>query len=157
MLHWLPDPEAACRHWLGQLRPGGALAVQVPAHHDSAVHRQTLDVAGDPAWTGRMGAARTAATHRPPSFYYDLLSPLVSRLDLWETIYYHVLAGPEAVVEWFRGTGLRPFLAALSSDQERRRFEQMLLERYTVSYPRRPDGQVLFPFRRLFFVARGPR
>jgi trans-aconitate 2-methyltransferase len=56
-------------------------------------------------------------------------------------------------VEWFRGTGLRPFLEALLSDHERRHFEAMLLERYAISYPPRPNGKVLFPFRRLFFVA----
>lgn len=153
MLHWLPDPEGTCRHWLDQLRPGGALAVQVPAHYDSPVHRQTLEVANHPAWSDRMQGARIAATHRSPAFFYDVLVPLVSRLDLWETIYYHALAGPEGVVEWFRGTGLRPFLAALSSDEERQLFEHMLLQRYTAAYPRRPNGQVLFPFRRLFFVA----
>jgi trans-aconitate 2-methyltransferase len=74
-------------------------------------------------------------------------------MELWETTYYHAVKGPEAVVEWFRGTGLRPFLEALSSDEERSRFEQMLLDRYQVSYARRASGKVLFPFRRLFFVA----
>ena len=66
--------------------------------------------------------------------------------------------GPEAIVTWIRGTGLRPFLSALPSEEERRRFEAMLLERIAASYPRHGDGKVLFPFRRLFFVAyRGRR
>lgn len=153
MLQWLPDHRSLCPHLLEQVAPGGALAVQAPAHYDSALHGEILDVSRHPGWNDRMEAARTALTREPPSLYFDILQSRASRIDLWETIYYHIVAGPESVIEWFRGTGLRPFLEVLSSDDERRRFEQMLLERYRKSYPRRPSGQVLFPFRRLFFVA----
>lgn len=153
MLHWLPDHARVCKHWMEQVAPGGALAVQQPAHHDSPVHREMIEVSRDAAWNDCMHAARAAITREPPSFYYDILQPIASRLNLWETTYYHIMPGPEAVLEWFRGTGLRPFLEALSSDEERARFEGMLLERYTVSYPRRTSGKILFPFRRLFFVA----
>jgi trans-aconitate 2-methyltransferase len=153
LLHWLPNHSELCRHLLRQVAEGGALAAQLPAHYDSPLHREILAVSKDPAWDARMEAARTAITREPPSLYYDALQSVASRLDLWETIYYHVVAGPEAVLEWFRGTGLRPFLEALSSDEERARFEQMLLDRYAATYPRRPSGKVLFPFRRLFFVA----
>ncbi|HLK47979.1 MAG TPA: methyltransferase domain-containing protein [Bryobacteraceae bacterium] len=153
MLHWLPRHEHVCRHLLGVLAPGGALAVQAPAHYNSPLHREILEVSRDPAWDQRMEKARGALTHHPPEFYYDLLAPVTSRLDLWETTYQHVLAGPEGVLEWFRGTGLRPYLEALASEEERARFEGMLLERYTTAYPRRANGLVLFPFRRLFFVA----
>jgi trans-aconitate 2-methyltransferase len=152
MLQWLPHHATLCRQLFDQLAPSGALAVQMPVHFDSPLHREILDVSKDPAWDRRMQGPRTALTREHPSLYYDTLAPLASHLDLWETTYYHILTGPEAILDWFRGTGLRPFLEALGSD-ERTRFEQMLLERYTVSYPRRPNGRVLFPFRRLFFVA----
>ena len=152
MLHWVPNHEGVCRHLLDLLAPGGALAIQVPAHYDSPLHREILEVSRDAAWTSRMERARHALTHNGPAFYYDLLAPLVSRLDLWETTYYHILAGPEGVLEWFRGTGLRPFLEALEGEEERLRFEGMLLERYAETYPRRANGMVLFPFRRLFVV-----
>ena len=153
VLHWIPGHARLCRHLLDQLAPGGALAVQVPAHYDSPLHLEILEVSKDPTWNGRMEAARKALTNEPPTFYYDVLQSVASRLDLWETTYYHQLAGPEAVVEWFRGTGLRPFLEVLSSDRERKRFERMLAERYTKAYPRRAGGKILFPFRRLFFIA----
>ncbi len=153
MLHWLPDHETVCPHLLSLLAPGGALAIQVSAHYDSPLHREILEVSRDAEWNQRMEPARRALTNHPPAFYYDLLAPLTARLDLWETTYYHILAGPEGVLEWFRGTGLRPFLEALAAPEERRRFEQMLLERYTQTYLRRANGLVLFPFRRLFFVA----
>ncbi|MCW5980224.1 MAG: methyltransferase domain-containing protein [Bryobacteraceae bacterium] len=153
LFQWLPDHAALCRHLLEQVAPGGALAVQAPAHYDSPLHREILDVSRDPAWNHRMEAARTALTRESPSFYFDVCSSLASRVDLWETTYYHVIDGPEAVLEWFRGTGLRPFLEALAPGDERLRFERMLLERYAATYPRRPGGRVLFPFKRLFFIA----
>jgi trans-aconitate 2-methyltransferase len=153
MLQWLPEHGSLCRHLFAQVAPGGALAVQLPFHYDSPLHREIMDVSKDPAWDDRMHSARSALTREPAALYYDTLQSLASVIDLWETTYHHVVAGPEAVLEWFRGTGLRPFLQALASDDERRRFEALLLERYRAGYPRRPNGKVLFPFRRLFFVA----
>jgi trans-aconitate 2-methyltransferase len=153
MLHWVPDHDRLCPQLLAQAAPGGALAVQAPAHYDSPLHREILEVSRHPSWSDRMEQARNALTNHPPEFYYDLLAPVAARVDVWETIYYHVLAGPESVLEWFRGTGLRPFLEALADDGERRRFEAMLGQRYEKTYTRRATGRVLFPFRRLFFVA----
>lgn len=153
MLQWIPQHEMVCPHLLNQVAEKGALAVQVPAHYDSPLHREIVDVSRDPVWTSRMEGARRTLTNHSPAFYYDLLAPLASRLDVWETTYYHVLPGPESVLEWFRATGLRPFLDALESSEEKRRFEAILLERYALTYPRRPNHSILFPFRRLFFVA----
>lgn len=153
LLHWVPDHAQVCPHLFRQVAPGGALAAQVPAHYDSPLHHEILDVSRDPAWNHRMAGAREALTKESPAFYYDLLQGEASRVDVWEAIYYHALAGPEAVLEWFRGTGLRPFLEALDSAENRCRFESLLLERYTTAYPRRAGGNILFPFRRLFFVA----
>ena len=100
-----------------------------------------------------MGPALNALTKEPPSFYYNLLRPLAARLEIWETEYYHVVDSPQSIIEWFRGTGLRPFLAALENEEQRKRFEELLLERYTRAYPPQNDGRILFPFRRLFIIA----
>jgi len=152
MLQWVPDHERVCPHLFDQVAPGGALAVQVPAHYDSVLHREIIALSRDPRWDRRMESARRSLTNHPPEFYYDLFASRAGRVDLWETIYHHVLAGPEAVLEWFRGTGLRPYLQALTSAEERRSFEEALLARYEDSYSRRQGGPILFPFRRLFFV-----
>jgi trans-aconitate 2-methyltransferase len=152
MLQWLPDHARLCLRLFEQVAPGGALAVQIP-HHELAMLREMVDVSRDPAWDRRMHAARTALTLEPASFFYDTLQPVAARIDLWETVYYHEVPGPDALIEWFRGTGMRPFLEALASDDDRLRFETMLLKRYIAAYPRRPSGLVLFPFHRLFFVA----
>jgi trans-aconitate 2-methyltransferase len=153
MVQWVPDHETLCRHLLNQVAPGGALAVQAPAHYNSALHVEIVEASLDPQWGDRLESARNALTKEPPEFYYDLFAPIASRLDLWETVYYHIVDGPEAVIEWFRGTGLRPFLQALGDDEQRRHFERALLARYEKTYARRASGKSLFPFRRLFFVA----
>jgi trans-aconitate 2-methyltransferase len=152
-LQWVPDHARLVPRLLSFVAPGGALAVQVPAHLDSPVHRAIIAVSDDPTWRDRLPAARAAIRVEPPEVYYDLLQPLAHRIDLWVTEYQHVLDGPEAILDWMRGTGLRPFLQALADDGERARFEEMLLAEIAKGYPRRADGRLLFPFRRLFFVA----
>jgi trans-aconitate 2-methyltransferase len=100
-----------------------------------------------------MESPRNALTYESPSFYYDVLQSLTSHLDLWETEYSHIMDGPQAIVDWYRGTGMRIFLEALETDEQRQHFEQMVLDGCTRAYPRQKDGRVLFPFRRLFIIA----
>src|ERR1019366_8726134 len=113
-------------------------------------NREIVEVSKDPAWQDRLASARASLTRNPPSLYYDALQSAAAHIEVWETIYHHILRGPQAVLDWFRGTGLRPYLEALSTDDERKRFERMLLERYITVYEPRSSGQLLFPFRRLF-------
>jgi trans-aconitate 2-methyltransferase len=153
VLQWLPRHEVLFPHLFAQVAPGGALAVQVPAHFNSAMHLEILETAGDPAWRHLMGPTLNALTKQPPSFYYNLLQPLAARLEIWQTEYYHIVDSPQSIIEWFRGTGLRPFLAVLENDEQRKRFEELLLERYTRAYLPQNDGRILFPFRRLFMIA----
>lgn len=153
MLQWLPDhPNAVARMFRG-VAPDGALAVQMPSHLRSPLHRHIVDVAALPEWQPAMRDVRHGIVEHDADFYYDILSDWAGRVDLWVTEYEHVLDGPEAIITWIRATGLRPYLNALADDEERARFQAALLARVARSYPRRRDGRVLFPFRRLFFVA----
>ncbi len=90
--------------------------------------------------------------------YYELLAPGAAEIDIWETTYTQVLSGSDAVLEWVRGSGLRPFLEAVRADR-RAAFEAEYARRLRAAYPLRADGKTLFPFRRIFLVARavGPR
>ena len=152
-LHWVPDHARLFPHLFAQVAPGGVLAVQIPAHHSSTAHQMILQVAEDPVWRHLMDAARSAMTKESPAFYYNILQPLASHLEIWETEYYHIMNGPEAIVDWFRATGLRPYLSALEDEEQRLSFEAKLLERFSRSYARQRDNRVLFPFRRLFVIA----
>ena len=152
-LQWVPRHAILIPHLFAQVASGGALAVQMPAHFNSPLHREILATADDPSWRHLMGPALNALTKQPPSFYYNLLQPLAARLEIWQTEYYHIVDSPQSIIEWFRGTGLRPFLAVLENDEQRKRFEELLLERYTRAYLPQNDGRILFPFRRLFMIA----
>jgi trans-aconitate 2-methyltransferase len=153
LLQWLPDHAETIKNWYSAVAPGGALAVQIPVNFNSPVHQHILEVADDPRWKDTIGPARGALYAKEPAEYYDIIAPLTSRFDLWVTEYCHVLTGPERILDWMRGTGLRPFLSALPSDTERKLFEGEFLTRVTASYPRQTDDNVIFPFRRLFFIA----
>ncbi len=148
-LQWVPDHATLFPRLLARAR---TLAVQMPAASDSPAQRGIRELAASPRWRPRFTRAVTDWHTDDPGFYYDALSSHATRLDIWETEYLHVLDGPEAIAEWYRGTGLRPFLSALP-EEEAPRFLAEYLEAIRPAYPRRGDGRILFPFRRLFVVA----
>ncbi len=148
-LQWLPDHPNLFPQLIARVAEGGALAIQMPGNWDSAAHRIMRSVAAQfPAADN----AREWFTH-DLGFYYDALTPHAARLELWATTYIHIMEGPAAIVEWYKGTGLRPFLEALHTDADRERFLTLYLEAIREAYPPRADGRVLFPFRRIFQIA----
>jgi len=153
-LQWVPEHQGLFPRLMAQLAPGGILAVQMPSHFESPLHQVMLEIADDDLWRERMVGPRNALTNESASFYYDVLQPLAASLDIWQTEYFHRVDGAQAVVEWFRGTGMRPFLEALESEEQKRLFEHRVLDGYRRAYPIQKDGRLLFPFRRLFIVAR---
>ena len=152
-LQWLPDHARLFPRLLSHLTPGGVLAVQMPRNYDRPAHRLTEDAARTAGCYERLAPLFGPPPVAPPGFYYDLLSPLCTRLDIWETDYLHVLEGDNPVVDWVRGSWLRPFLAALEGE-EQRRFEQTYAALVHRAFPPHADGRTLFPFRRLFIVAK---
>jgi len=153
-LQWVPDHESLYPALLRHVAPGGALAVQVPMNLDAPAHVLMRELASTPAWACLLPPDGVREWHvHDAGYYYDLLAPTASRLDLWKTEYLHVVDGPAAIVEWYKGTGLRPFLDALPSDADRANFLADYADRIAEAYPAQRDGRVLFPFRRFFLVA----
>jgi trans-aconitate 2-methyltransferase len=153
-MQWLPDHAALYPALFRHVAPGGALAIQVPADIDAPAHRIMRDLAAAPAWRAHFPprGVREWFVH-DVGFYFDLLSPAAARLDIWRTEYLQVMDGADAIVAFYRGSGLRPFLEALSSDEHRARFTADYCEAIRAAFPARPDGRVLFPFLRLFVIA----
>ncbi|HEY1856799.1 trans-aconitate 2-methyltransferase [Acidocella sp.] len=154
VLQWLPEHATLLPRLIGKLAPGASLAVQMPDNLDEPAHRLMRDVAADGPWAGKLAdAAGARTTIEGPAWYFGLLQQHCSRVDIWRTTYHHPLTGgADAIVEWFKGSGLRPFLAPLAADEQ-----AAYLDRYRAAvaqaYPALPDGTVLLPFPRFFIVA----
>jgi trans-aconitate 2-methyltransferase len=160
LLQWVPDHLGLLPGWVAALRPGGSLAFQVPATGDSPADRVFRTVAGSARWAARLAAASGGRTPRGAGSpvresweYADALARLGLRTNVWETTYLHLLTGADPVLEWFAGTGLRPYLDALADDPHARAaFREEVASGLREAYPPRPYGTIL-PFRRIFAVA----
>ncbi|KAF1015215.1 MAG: Trans-aconitate 2-methyltransferase [Stenotrophomonas maltophilia] len=151
-LQWLPDHATLYPHLLAQLSEGGCLAVQTPDNLEEPAHRVAREVAASGPWRAAIGHVVHPDRH-PAAWYYALLKPHCRRLDIWRTTYLHPLAGGiDAIVEWFKGSALRPYLGALDGSQQASflaEYRQGIARAYTLL----DDGTALLPFPRLFIVA----
>lgn len=152
LLQWVPGHQALLDRWAGELNDGGWLAFQVPDNFSSPSHVLMRELAESERWRDQLGGLlRHADATAPAEDYLALLADSGLRVDAWQTTYLHVLAGDDPVLEWVRGTGLRPVLGALSA-QDAAEFERSYAAELRSAYPVREFGTV-FPFRRTFVVA----
>jgi trans-aconitate 2-methyltransferase len=153
VLQWLPDHDALLPTLALRLSPGGSLCVQMPDNLDEPALRLMRQIARDGPWAGRLLAADAARTPLgPPAWYHAVLRPHCRRVDVWRTTYHHLLADHHAVVEWFLGSALRPYLAPLTPD-EREEFLARYERSVSALVPPLAGGGVLLPYPRLFLVA----
>jgi trans-aconitate 2-methyltransferase len=152
-LQWVPGHLDLLPRLVETVRPGGWLAFQVPANSADPSHTAMTEVATSNRWAAAFeGRDRARSAVAEPQTYLEVLADLGCAVDVWETTYLHVLAGDDAVVRWTSGTGLRPYLQALSSADDREAFLAEYRALVGRAYPQRPWGTVL-PFRRVFVVA----
>jgi trans-aconitate 2-methyltransferase len=152
-LQWIPNHRDLVLRLWNAVRAGGALAVQVPANQESPLHGALRAAAQSEPYRRQLDEVDRVFTYQPAGFYYDLLAPVARRYVTWATEYLHVMQSHRDLMTWYRGTGMRPFLQALEDDRQRDAFESAMLERVQNIYLFQSDGKILFPFRRLFFVA----
>lgn len=151
VFQWLPSHLDLFVRLVGELAPGGVLAVQMPDNLAEPSHVLMREVAASGRWAAKLtGTAR--APLPPVRTYYQALKPHCRRLDIWHAVYNHPLADAAAVVEWVRSTGLKPFLDPLD-EVERADFLAAYTAKVTEAYPPLVGGGVLLRFPRLFIVA----
>lgn len=150
VLQWLPAHETLVPSLFAQLTASGVLAFQVPVNFEEPSHRLMRELSGP--WSTRVAAVRSRGRAGAATYYYDLLAPHANDVDVWQTTYEHVLPDAEAIVEWVKGTGLRPYLDVLEAD-ERARYLAAYTRAIDEAYPARSDGKRLFSFPRLSVVA----
>jgi trans-aconitate 2-methyltransferase len=152
-LHWLDGHETLFPRLARCVKPGGWFAVQIPANFRAPSHSLIEEIGLEPRWRDAIAPLIKAPPTREPGFYYDLLHPIAAALDIWHIEYLQVLTGEDPVAAFTKGSWLPQFLDALP-EAERAPFEAEYKARLRAAYPRRPDGTTLFPFKRLFIVAR---
>lgn len=152
---WVPNHLALFPDLLAIIRPGGWFALQVPSNLDDAHHQAIRSLVRTEPFADLPGVRalpdRTHSSHTAVE-YLDALAPTCRHVDAWEVSYVHILQGEDPVLEWIKGTALRPVFAALGSDEMRDHYVEELKPRLRALFPKRPWGTP-FPFRRVFVVA----
>jgi trans-aconitate 2-methyltransferase len=151
VLQWVPGHRELLVRWADWLADDGWLAFQVPANFDQPSHVILRELVASARWRPLLRGVQLNRQSADPAGYAELLAGAGCEIDAWETTYVHILEGDDPVLEWYRGTGLRPVLAVLDADQAAD-FLAEAGERLRAAYPPSPFGTV-FPFRRVFAVA----
>ncbi len=152
VLHWLPRHEELIPRLARMVSPKGTLALQIPYNQDAPSHRLVREVAAAPEWKPTLGDVAERSHVRPATWYVRTLIEQGFHVDAWETVYYQILHGERPVLEWLKGTTLRPVLKQLGSEDAQNRFLEQLGQKLDEAYPRESFG-TLFPFRRILLVA----
>lgn len=150
-LQWVPDHPRLLPQLLGLLTAGGILAVQIPMNQEEPIHRIIQELVTSDAWRDAFAQPRIFHTLAPGD-YVDLLAEIAADFSVWQTTYFHRLRSHQDILEWYRGTGLRPYLDALP-DARRPDFEAAVFRRVVAAYPSQHNGEVIFRFPRFFFIA----
>ncbi|OOM80132.1 methyltransferase domain-containing protein [Clostridium sp. BL-8] len=150
-IQWIPNHNQLLKKMLGLLKPGGILAIQTPMNYNEPIHKIIGEVSESEKWKSEFSNPRIFY-NLTQSEYFDLLSEISSEFSMWETTYCHKLKSHEDIMEWYRGTGLRPYLNVLS-DKKKKDFEKDIFDRVKTEYPKQKNGSVIFRFPRFFFIA----
>jgi trans-aconitate 2-methyltransferase len=153
-LQWVAQHERLFPALFGQVAPGGVLAVQMPDAREEPAHRLMRQLAAEAPWAETIGAiAASRVKILPLTAYYDILTPQAAGIEVWRTTYFHPMASAAAILNWVRGTALRPFIDPLPPAQ-RTAFLAEYESRLAAAYPAREDGRRLLAFPRIFMIAR---
>lgn len=152
-LQWLPDHQDLFPRLVASLAPGGVFACQIPVSSEEPWYLAVKAAAREALGDARFETIRAVYPTHCAEQYHRWLAPLAGT-DIWFTRYLHMLGGEHPVVDWMRGTALRPYIQALESPTDKERFLDLCRARMAAAFPPEPDGITLFSFPRLFMIAR---
>lgn len=150
-IQWIPDHPALLKNMMGLLKSGGVVAVQTPMNYQEPIHRIITQISLGHKWASKFDNPRIFYNLTPEE-YYDLLSDNASDFCIWQTTYFHRMKSHGDIMEWYRATGLRPYLNVLS-ETDQLDFENDIYHEVINAYPKQKNGEIIFRFPRFFFTA----
>ena len=154
-IQWIPDHANLITNMLNLLKRNGILAVQIPMNFNEPIHKIVSELTASGKWKKYFINPSVYST-LSQSEYFDILSEISEEFHIWETVYYHVMKSHNDILEWYRGTGLRPYLDVLPDDKKTE-FEADFMENIVRRYPKQKNGDIIFRFPRFFFTAKPKR
>lgn len=151
-IQWIPNHSALLPNLFSMLKSGGELAVQVPVNFDEPIHQIIGRVSASGKWREKFTNPRIFHTLTEGE-YFDILSDLTSDFEMWKTIYFHRMPSYDSIIEWYKSTGLKPYLDVVS-DAEKEDFTNDVKQEVEKAYPTQKNGEIIFRFPRLFFIAK---
>ncbi len=148
---WIPDHRELLPRVFELLREGGVLAAQIPMNFNEPIHQIIQRISEKPKWSENFPEKRIFGTLTIPE-YHDILSALTNDFELWQTTYCHRMPSIESIIEWYRSTGLRPYLAALD-ERGGAEFIADISRELEKEYPKQANDEIIFRFPRFFFIA----
>ena len=150
-IQWIPDHHTLLKSIMGLLKPGGVAAIQTPMNYQEPIHKIIKRISTSNKWSCKFENPRIFY-NLTQSEYYDLLSEIASDFCIWQTTYFHRMKSYCDIMEWYRATGLRPYLNALS-ETDKLDFEKDIYDEVISAYPKQKNGEIIFRFPRFFFTA----
>lgn len=153
-IQWIPNHDKLLQRFADLLNDSGVLAVQLPLFFDMPLGKAISEIGRQRKWIAATQGVDNLFTINAAAYYYDHLAKYFSKIDIWTTDYYHIMESQSSILEMIRTTGLKPYLERIIDKNEKMQFENLVLDKIKQDYPLQNDGKVLFPFKRLFFVAK---
>lgn len=150
-IQWIPNHCRLIKNMMSCLKSGGVLAVQTPMNYDEPIHKIIAELVSSEKWKSKFSETRVFY-NLSQSEYFDLLSELTSDFTIWETVYCHRMQSHESIINWYKGTGLRPYLQSLD-ESDAADFEKDVYDEVVKAYPIQANGEIIFRFPRFFFTA----
>ncbi len=146
-IQWVKDHESLVPRLMSLVRPGGQLVVQVP-RGNQAMEMIAL-VACEPPFREALGGWTQVFSCLPLYSYAELLYRSGAEdMVIMEKVYPHILQDAAAIVDWYEGSALLPYLERLGDLGEA--FKEAYRQRLRSRWPETP---VFFGFQRVLFAA----
>ena len=150
-LQWMPDLPRLLKDLYSMLKPGGVFAAQVPNANGLHIQDAVDTVVRKGKWKKHLLWFDSRANMYEPGEYYDMLCGLPGSVKLWETWHFQIMPDHRSMIEMYSATGMKPYVTRLDEEQ-REQFFNDILQIIEKKYPIQNDGNVLYPFRRIFFT-----